>query len=102
MLTSKRAEKLVYVHSSIQLCSRKLPEYLAGPMARWDVDAQDVAQIDEDEDNPSPSAGLVGIPLDEIASNLGDDNDDDGDSGGAEPSEAQAYMDSLAAVGCTL
>ena len=69
------------------------------------MDAKDVAQIDEDEDNPSPSVGLVGIPLDDIASTLGDDDDnddDDGDSGGAEPSEAQAYMDSLAAVGCTL
>ena len=65
------------------------------------MDAEDVAQIDEDEDNdnPSPCACLVGIPLNGIASNLGDDDDDDddGDSGGAEPSEAQAYMDTLPA-----
>ena len=81
-LTSKRAEKLVYVHGSLRLFSRKLPEYLASPTAQWDVDAEDAAQIDEDEDNPSPSAGLVGIPLDGIASNLGDDDDDDGDSEG--------------------
>ena len=94
---------MVYVHSSLRLCSRTLPEYLEGPAAWWDVDAKDVAQIDEDEDNPSPSAGLVGIPLDGIASNLGDDDDDDdGDSGGAEPSEAQAYMDSLVAKDRTL
>ena len=38
-----------------------------------------------------------------IASKLGGgDDDDDGDIEGVEPSEAQAYMDSLAAVGCTL
>ena len=69
------------------------------------MDAKDVAQIDEDEDNPSPSAGLVGIPLDGIESNLGDDDDnddDDGDNGGAKPSEAQAYMDSLVVEDRTL
>ena len=91
------------MYSSLGLCSRKLPEYLEGPAAQWDVDAKDAAQIDEDEDNPSPSAGLVGIPLDDIVSNLGDDDDDDdGDTGGVESSEAQAYMDSLAAEDRTL
>ena len=90
------------MHSSLRLFSRKLPEYLVGPAARWDVDIEDAAQIDEDEDNPSPSAGLVGIPLDGIASNLGGDDDDDGDSGGAEPSEAQAYMETLATEDRTL
>ena len=53
----------------------------------------------------------IGIPLDGIASNLGlgdDDDDDDGDgdgdgdNGGAEPSEAQAHMDTLAAEDHTL
>lgn len=55
-LTSKRAKKLVYVHSSLQLCSRKLPEYLGGLVARWDVNVEDAAQIDNDHDNPLPNA----------------------------------------------
>ena len=42
-LTSKRAEKLVYMHSSLRLLSRKLPEYLEGPTARLDVDAEDAS-----------------------------------------------------------
>lgn len=45
-LISKRAKKLVYVHSSLRLCSRKLPEYLEGPVARWDVNIEDAAQIE--------------------------------------------------------
>ena len=49
-LTSKRAEKLVYVHSSLRLCSRKQPEYLEGPAARWNVNAEDATQIDDDDD----------------------------------------------------
>ena len=96
-LTSKRAEKLVYVHSTLRLHSRKVPEYLEGPAARWDVDAEDAAQIDDDEDNPLPNAGLVGIPLDDIVE--GDDDDDDA---GSVPSEAQAYMDTLEAEDHTL
>ena len=65
------------------------------------MDVEDATQIDEYEVNLSQSVGLVGIPLDGIASNLGDDNDD-GDSGGAKPSEAQAYMDTLAVEDRTL
>jgi hypothetical protein len=42
-LTSKRAEKLVYVHSSLRLLTRKAPEYLEGPAARWDVDLEDAS-----------------------------------------------------------
>ena len=95
-LTSKRAEKLVYVHSSLRLKSRKLPKYLEGPAARWDVNPEDAAQIDDDEDNPLPDAGLVGIPLDTIASG-GDDDD-----AGPVPSEAQTYMDMLEAEDHTL
>ena len=83
------------MHSSLRLFPRKLPEYLEGPAARWDVDAEDAAQIDDDDDNPPPNAGLVGIPLDDIASIVGDDDDDGGDHRDAMPSEAQAYMDSL-------
>ena len=91
------------MHSSLRLFSRKLPEYLEGPAARWDVDAEDATQIDDDDDNPPPNAGLVGIPLDDIASIVGDDDDDDGgDHRGAMPSEAQAYMDSLVVEDHTL
>ena len=96
-LTSKRAEKLVYVHSSLRLCSRKQPEYLEGPAARWDVNAEDAAQIDNDDDNPLPDEGLVGIPLNAI-----DVCNDDDDDEGPIPSEAQAYMDILEAEDRTL
>ena len=92
---------MLYVHSSLWLCSRKLPEYLEGPTTWWDVDVEDPTQIDDDEYNPSPNVGLVGIPLDHIAFNLGDD-DDDGDDGFAVPSEVEAYMDSLAVEDHTL
>ena len=85
------------MHSTLRLHSRKVPEYLEGPAARWDVDAEDAAQIDDDEDNPLPNAGLVGIPLDDIVE--GDDDDDDA---GSVPSEAQAYMDTLEAEDHTL
>jgi hypothetical protein len=44
-LTSKRAEKLVYVHSSLRLLTRKAPEYLQGPAARWDVDPEDASRL---------------------------------------------------------
>jgi hypothetical protein len=53
MLTSKRLEKLVYVHSNIHLLTRKVPEYLHGPGARWDVDIDDNSQIDDKVDGPS-------------------------------------------------
>ena len=89
-LTSKRAEKLVYVHSNLRLCSRKQPEYLEGPATRWDVNAEDATQIDNDDENPLPNAGLVGIPLDDIVAS--DDDDDDIDP---VLSEAQSYMDLL-------
>lgn len=96
-LTSKRAEKLVYVHSTLRLHSRKVPEYLKGPTTRWDVDAEDVAQIDDDENNPLPNARLVGIPLDDIVA-----DDDDDDNARSIPSEAQAYLDTLKAEDHTL
>jgi hypothetical protein len=77
------------------LVQSNLIEYLEGPAARWDVDAKYVAQIDKDEDNPSPNAGSVGIPLDDIAFNLGDDVSGSGRVGGVVLSEAQTYMDRL-------
>ncbi|XP_059064530.1 uncharacterized protein LOC131856678 [Cryptomeria japonica] len=54
--TSRRAEKLVAVHSALRLQDRQTPAL------RWDVDPKDVAQVDEEE---TPQ-GLVGIPLDEV------------------------------------
>ena len=98
-LTSKRIEKLVYMHSSLWIRSRKLPEYLEGPVARWDVDIEDASKIDDDEDNPSPDAGLVGIPFGSIAVYL---DIDDGDDEIGVPSEAQGYMDNLHAEDFTL
>lgn len=47
-LTSKRAERLIYMHNSLRLRSRKLPEYLEGPSSRWDVDVEEASQIDDD------------------------------------------------------
>ncbi|XP_057840716.2 uncharacterized protein LOC131050532 [Cryptomeria japonica] len=61
-LTSRRAEKLVAVHSALRLQDRQTPEYRQTPALRWDVDPEDVAQVDEEE---TPQ-GLVGIPLDEV------------------------------------
>lgn len=60
-LTSKRAEKLVGVHSALRLQDRQTTEYRQTPAARWDVDPEDVRQIDEEE----VQLGMVGLPLDD-------------------------------------
>ena len=60
-LTSKRAEKLVTVHHTLRFVDRQTPEYRQTPALRWDVEPEDVAQIDEDD----IALGLVGVPLDE-------------------------------------
>ena len=39
---------------------------------RWDVEPEDVAQIDEDDTAP----GLVGVPLDETTLPVEDDSED--------------------------
>jgi hypothetical protein len=57
-LSSKRAEKLVAVHSALRLAHRKTPEYRKGPATRWDVDPEDSAQIDE-EDGPDMRVTLT-------------------------------------------
>jgi len=62
-LTSRRAEKLVAVHSSLRLAHRKTPEYRMGPATRWDVDPEDDAQIDEEDGHDEMRHGLVGVPL---------------------------------------
>jgi len=68
-------------------------KYLEGPIAQWDVNAEDVDQIEGDNDNPLSNAILVGIPLDGIVAS-GDD--DDGGSGvDIVCSQAQDYMDFL-------
>jgi hypothetical protein len=46
----------------------------------------------DNNNNTLPNAGLVGIPLEDIASNP---SDDDGDYIDASPNEVQAHMDSL-------
>jgi len=89
-LTSKRAEKLVYVHSSLRLLTRKTPEYLQGPAAQWDVDPEDASQIDDDDDGPSLHAGLVNVPLDDIELQVQGIDDDE-----IEGSEAQAFSNML-------
>ena len=61
------------------------------------MNAEDAAQIDNDDDNPLPDEGLVGIPLNAI-----DVFNDDDDDEGPIPSEAQAYMDILEAEDRTL
>ena len=78
------------MHSSLRLLTRRAPKYLQGPTAKWDVDPEDVAQIDDEDDEPSLHAGLVNIPLDEIELQLQGNNDDD-----REESEAQTFLDML-------
>ena len=63
-LTSKRAEKLVVVHGYLQLKDRKTREYKERLAARWDVQPEDPAQIDEDADTEA-NVGLVGVPLED-------------------------------------
>ena len=43
-LTSRRAEKLVAVHSALRLQDRQTPEYRQTPALQWDIDPEDVAQ----------------------------------------------------------
>ena len=74
-LTSKRAEKLVTVHHALRLADRQTPEYRQTPALRWDVEPEDVAQIDEDDMAP----GLVGVPLDETTLPVEDDSEEDSD-----------------------
>jgi hypothetical protein len=62
-LSSKRAEKLVAVHSALRLAHRKTPEYRKGPATRWDVDPEDSAQIDEGDAPDELQHGLVGVSL---------------------------------------
>lgn len=49
-LTSRRAEKLVAMHSTFCLHERVRPKYRQSPTTRWDVDPKDMGQIDDDED----------------------------------------------------
>ena len=79
------------MHSGLRLQTRRTPEYLQGPAARWDVDPEDASQID-DEDEPSCSTGLVNVPLDGINLQLQGDTEDE-----TEASEAQAFLDGLQA-----
>lgn len=60
-LTSRRAEKLVAVHSSLRLSERVTPEYRASPAARWDVDPVEAGQLEADDDEADES--MFGLPL---------------------------------------
>ena len=62
-LSSKRAEKLVAVHSALRLAYRKTPEYQKGLATRWDVEPEDSAQIDEEDESYDLQHGLAGVPL---------------------------------------
>ena len=74
-LTSRRAKKLVAVHSALRLEHRKTPEYQMGLATRWDVDPEDDAQIDEEERLDEVHHGLVGVPLDTHESDSNSDSD---------------------------
>ena len=50
------------MHRALQLVDRKTLEYRQIPALQWDVELEDVAQIDED----GTISGLVGVPLDDI------------------------------------
>ena len=58
-LGSKKAENLVYIHSTLRLISRKDPGYKEGPFKRWDQYTDDAICVDE-EIQPN---GLVELPL---------------------------------------
>ena len=64
ILTSKRAKKLVVVHGYLRLKDHKTRKYKESPAARWDVEPEDPAQIDEDADAEA-NVGLVGVPLED-------------------------------------
>lgn len=74
-LTSKRAKKLVIVHSALRLEHRKTPEYLKGPTTQWDVDLEDDAQVDMEERLYETQMELVGVPL-SMFENASDSNSD--------------------------
>jgi len=57
-LGSKKAENLVYIHSTLRLISRKDPGYKEGPFKRWDQYNDDATCVDE-EMQPD---GLLEIP----------------------------------------
>lgn len=59
------------VHNALQLQDRQTPKYRLTLVLQWDVDPEDVAQIDEEE----RQHGLVGVPLDEPASHTHSGND---------------------------
>ena len=82
-LTSRRAEKLVAVHSALRLEHRKTPEYLKGPATRWDVDPEDDAQVDVEEGPNETQHGLVGVPLSMFED--ANDSDSEGDTPMVDP-----------------
>ena len=66
---SKKAENLVYIHSTLRLLSRVDPTYMEGPSAKWDQIAHDggVAAMVEEAVDPNGLNDLppVVLPLEE-------------------------------------
>ena len=54
----KKAENLVYIHSTLRLVSQKYWRYKEGPFKRWDQYTYDVIYVDEDIE----PYGLVDLP----------------------------------------
>ncbi|KAH9315128.1 hypothetical protein KI387_023755 [Taxus chinensis] len=61
-LTSERAEKLVVVHSALCLMDRKTTEYKQTPTLRWDVDPEELRQVEEDN---TMQQGLIGLSFED-------------------------------------
>ena len=57
-LTSKRAENLVFIHSSLRLISRTQDAYREGPSKAWDVNPDDTSMEEE-----GVSDGLLELPV---------------------------------------
>ena len=47
-LGSKKAENLVYIHSTLRLISQKDPGYKEGPFKRWDQMVADATCVNEE------------------------------------------------------
>ena len=85
----KKAENLVYIHSTLRLISRKDPGYKEGPFKRWDQLVDDATCVDEEiqldglVEIPSVVMDIEEPPLesdDYLESLLAEDLDDDNDA----------------------
>lgn len=79
IVTSKRVDTLVVVHSALHLHHRKTREYLQGLTTRQDIYPKDVAQIDGD-DQAKKEQKSVSDPVTFVGEDGVSDSDIDGDS----------------------